>query len=140
MIQVYSEDIGLYGYHKMIVADARDGMEYPMITMDNGSDPGYRGLLAHEVGHNWFYGMMNNNETYRPMMDEGFTQFLTSWSQEKIDGKYVASNPAKSKYINKFREPREVREDEIYYGYIRDACLGKDPQLNTHSDGFNAVL
>ncbi|MCB9255812.1 MAG: M1 family peptidase [Chitinophagales bacterium] len=140
VIQVYSEDIGLYAYHKMIVADARDGMEYPMITMDNGSDPGYRGLLAHEVGHNWFYGMMNNNETYRAFMDEGFTQFLTSWSQEKIDGKYVATNSAKSKYINKFREAREVREDEIYYGYIRDASLGKDPQLNTHSDGFNGAL
>ena len=30
----------------MIVADADDGMEYPMMTLDRGSDPGYRGLLA----------------------------------------------------------------------------------------------
>ncbi|MEZ4917421.1 MAG: hypothetical protein R2836_10615, partial [Chitinophagales bacterium] len=80
VLQVYSEDIGMYGYHKMIVADARDGMEYPMLTLDGGSDPGYRGLLAHEVGHNWFYGMVNNNETYRAFMDEGFTQFLTAWA------------------------------------------------------------
>lgn len=140
VIQVYSEDIGMYGYHKMIVADARDGMEYPMLTLDNGKDPSYRGLLAHEVGHNWFYGMMNNNETYRAFMDEGFTQFLTSWAQERIDGIYTVTTPSTSKYINKFREPREVKEDEVYYGYMRDAILGNDPQLNTHSDGFHGAI
>lgn len=140
ILQVYSEDIGMYGYHKMIVADARDGMEYPMLTLDNGGDPGYRGLLAHEVGHNWFYGMMNSNETYRAFMDEGFTQFLTSWAEEKIDGKYIVTKEPPTKYIKKFREPREVKEDEIYYGYMRDAVLGNDPQLNTHSDGFHGAI
>ena len=44
-IQIFSEDFGRYTYHKMIVADARDGMEYPMMTLDRGYDPGYRGLL-----------------------------------------------------------------------------------------------
>ena len=34
VIQV-SEDIGMYVYNKIIVADARDGMEYPMITLDS---------------------------------------------------------------------------------------------------------
>jgi len=140
VIRVYSEDIGMYGYHQMIVADAKDGMEYPMITLDNGRDPSYKGLLAHEVGHNWFYAMMNNNETYRAFMDEGFTQFLTSWSQEKIDGTYIEKSEYKSKYVNKFRDEREVREDEIYYGYMRDATLGNDAQLNTHSDGFDGAL
>jgi hypothetical protein len=69
----------MYAYPKMIVADARDGMEYPMLTLDGGNDPDYRGLLAHEVGHNWFFGMVGNNETYRAFLDEGFTQFLTAW-------------------------------------------------------------
>ena len=78
IVQVYSEDFGMYVYHKIIVADARDGMEYPMITLDGGKDPSYRGLLAHEVGHNWFFGQVGNNETYRAFMDEGFTQFLTN--------------------------------------------------------------
>jgi hypothetical protein len=140
VIRVYSEDIGMYGYHQMIVADAKDGMEYPMITLDSGRDPSYKGLLAHEIGHNWFYGMMNSNETYRAFMDEGFTQFLTAWSQEKIDGTYIEQSEWKSKYINKFREEREVREDEIYFGYIRDATLEKDEPLNTHSDGFHGAL
>ena len=74
----------MYTYHKMIVADAQDGMEYPMLTLDGGSDPSYRGLLVHEIGHNWFYGQIGNNETYRAALDEGFTQFLTAWGLEKL--------------------------------------------------------
>lgn len=140
IIQVLSEDVGMYGYHKMIVADAQDGMEYPMLTLDGGRDPSYRGLLIHEIAHNWFYGMVNNNETYRAFMDEGFTQFYTSWVEEAIDGKHKVLNKSRFDYINKFREPREVKESTAYYGYMRDAVLGKDPQLNTHSDGFNGAI
>ena len=36
VIKTYSEDIGMYVYPKMVVADARDGMEYPMLTLDGG--------------------------------------------------------------------------------------------------------
>ena len=56
IIKTFSEEIGLYRYPKIVAADAQDGMEYPMITLDGGGEPGYRGLLVHEIGHNWFYG------------------------------------------------------------------------------------
>ena len=46
VIKVNSESWGMYAYPKMIVADAQDGMEYPMLTLDGGEDPGYRELLA----------------------------------------------------------------------------------------------
>ena len=88
-LKVFSEDFGEYVYHKVIVADAQDGMEYPMITLDRGSDPGYRDLLAHEIGHMWFFGQIGNNETYRALLDEGFTQFLTAWALIKIDGEFM---------------------------------------------------
>ena len=85
-MRVFSEDFGRYVWHKVIVADARDGMEYPMITLDSGTDPGYRDLLAHEIGHMWFFGQVGNNETYRALLDEGFTEFLTAWAMIEIDG------------------------------------------------------
>ncbi len=126
VVQIYSTDIGMYGYPKIVAADARDGMEYPMITLNGGNWPGHQYVIAHEVGHNWFFGMIGNNETYRAMLDEGFTQFLTSWSIKKINGIPMHANT--------------YDEGAVYNGYLNDAINKNDAPLNTHSDDFNSVL
>ena len=139
IIEVFSTDFGRYAYPKMIVADARDGMEYPMLTLDGGRDPYYRGLLVHEVGHNWFFGMLGSNETYRAFMDEGFTQFLTAWGLERIDGDTLVTNPPKSRYAQRYTQPELVRESEVYDGFQRDAVRDQMPPINVHSDEFGHV-
>lgn len=139
IIETYSRDFGTYAYPKMICADARDGMEYPMITLDGGSSPGYYGLFAHEVGHNWFFGMVGNNETYRASLDEGFTQFLTYWSMSRLirePKKYHST----SKYFNYYYRPMSQMDQTFLYGYLRDAINENDMPLNTHSDDFNGAL
>lgn len=140
IIEVYSTDFGMYVYHKMVVADARDGMEYPMLTLDGGFDPDYRGLLAHEIGHNWFFGQVGNNETYRAALDEGFTQFLTAWALENIDGDTIIKSRPRNKYVNRFKRYDLVRETSVYSGYLKDAAKGEDAILNTHSDDFGSAL
>lgn len=139
VIDVYSRDFGQYAYPKMVVADCYDGMEYPMLTMDGGSDPGYRGLLAHEVGHNWFYGMVNNNETYRAMLDEGFTQFLTVWALEAIDGKKLYADTPKNPYLKAHFERQEVRGPRAYNSFMMDAMNHEHTEINVHSDGFEGA-
>jgi len=140
IIQTFSEDIGKYAYPKMIAADAADGMEYPMLTLDGGGEPGYRGLLIHEIGHNWFYGMVGSNETYRAAMDEGFTQFLTAWGLNKIDGENIKADAPSSKYRRYFYEPRNARDERVYNAYIATALRGDELPLNTHSNDFNNAL
>lgn len=140
VIETYSTDFGMYIYPKMIVADARDGMEYPMLTLDGGRAPDYYDLIAHEVGHNWFFGMVGSNETYRALLDEGFTQFLTSWSYEKIKGDTKVRLQYKSNYAERFREPEEVRMGEAYNGYIYQAANEDETVIDNHSDHFNGAL
>lgn len=140
VIQTNSESIGMYAYPKMIVADARDGMEYPMLTLDGGFDPSYRSLLAHEISHNWFFAMVSNNETYRAALDEGFTQFMTSWDLEHIDGLHDIQNPEKSAYVNRYRDSTLVRNTNVYNGYMFNNIFGFPVTLNTHSDDFNGAV
>ncbi|MBC8172309.1 MAG: M1 family peptidase, partial [Chitinophagales bacterium] len=139
IIETLSGDFGEYIYPKIIVADARDGMEYPMLTLDGGFDPYYRDLLIHEVGHQWFFAMVGNNETYRASLDEGFTQFLTAWCYNRIDGDVRIVYPEESKYKKKYRDPEDIHFTEVYYGYLSDAIRHNDKQLNTHSDDFNSA-
>ncbi|MEZ4720756.1 MAG: M1 family metallopeptidase [Flavobacteriales bacterium] len=138
IIELYSRDFGEYHYPKMIVADARDGMEYPMLTLDGGSDPGYRSLLAHEIGHNWFYGMVGNNETYRASLDEGFTQFLTSWAMTELEGDSVGVGTPLFSLKKSYEQKVAQRDVSVYAGYYYSSVIyDNDPQLNTHSDKFD---
>jgi hypothetical protein len=77
----YSSLNGDYPYNHVTAVDgtimAGGGMEYPNITvigdMDNAFDLDV--TIAHEVGHNWFYGILGSNERDYPFMDEGINSF-----------------------------------------------------------------
>jgi len=140
IIECFSNDFGKYEYPKMIVADARDGMEYPMLTLDGGFEPDHHDLLIHEIAHNWFFGMIGNNETYRAFLDEGFTQFLTVWGLEKLDGKKRILTESDNFWVKKFDQGEIAREGEVYNAYMRDAIRFKDEPLNQHSDAFNGAV
>lgn len=134
VINVYNTDIGEYLYPKMVVADADDGMEFPMLTLDGEGAPDYYSLFAHEIGHNWFYGMVGTNETYRAFMDEGFTQFLQNLCMEKLE---YNEEPRLAKF-KMFVDNTPARQLTAYLPYLKDAKYGYDGTLNTHSDQFGA--
>lgn len=73
----YSLWNGDYTYDVCTAVDgalsAGGGMEYPNITVIGGvqSDRMLDIVITHEVGHNWFYGMLGSNERRHAWMDEG---------------------------------------------------------------------
>lgn len=85
-LRFFSERVGRYVWPQHSVVDASSGMEYPMVSMDSGSSPGYYGLIGHELAHNWFQGAVGSNETYAAVLDEGCTNFITAWACDSIFG------------------------------------------------------
>lgn len=81
-VRLYSEWVGDYPYDACTAVDgtisAGGGMEYPMITIigDMGSKHALDNVIAHEVGHNWFYGILGSNERDHAWMDEGMNSFV----------------------------------------------------------------
>ncbi|MDB5264288.1 MAG: family metallopeptidase [Adhaeribacter sp.] len=72
-IHYYSLWVGDYPYEQATAVDgalsAGVGMEYPMVTV---TDPS---AIIHEVGHNWFYGILGSNERQHPWLDEGINSY-----------------------------------------------------------------
>ncbi|MFC2176611.1 M1 family metallopeptidase, partial [Bacteroidota bacterium] len=78
----YSLWVGEYPYNQVTAVDGvlseGGGMEYPNITIIGQSENAHNLeiTIIHEVGHNWFYGILGSNERKHPWMDEGINSFV----------------------------------------------------------------
>ena len=135
VIAFYSKHIGRYPYPTMTIADVDEGMEYPMIVMCGGESPSYRYLFYHEIGHNWFYGVVANNETRNPHMDEGFTQLLHTMAMDSLIPDFGNRDAYRWKgwYARRFF-PKQ--NDRLYrqFLYLQHAKIGYEQKVDTHSD------
>lgn len=80
-VKFYSENVGEYPYPQASAVQsalsAGGGMEYPMITVIglSGDAQSLDGVLTHEVGHNWFYGILAFDERDHAWLDEGINSY-----------------------------------------------------------------
>jgi len=80
-VRFYSNELGEYPFDIVSVVQGPEsfggGMEYPTITVISPT-PSAKALdlvIAHEIGHNWFYGILASNERLYPWMDEGMNSY-----------------------------------------------------------------
>lgn len=80
-VKRYNQWYGKYPYKNLSVVDGyyQGGMEYPnLIIVGPGEDRFTRlfeTIIIHEIGHQWFYGILGSNEMDEPWLDEGFTTY-----------------------------------------------------------------
>ncbi|MEO8416407.1 MAG: M1 family metallopeptidase [Ginsengibacter sp.] len=92
----YSSWIGEYDYPLVQAVEgpknnSSGGMEYPTITLITSPDAKTEtldGVIAHEVGHNWFMSMLGTNERDHAWMDEG----LNTYYQFRYEAEKYRSN------------------------------------------------
>jgi len=104
MLERYSTWFGPYRYPVLTVVDGHlrggEGMEYPTLVVI-GKPWGERQLrevLAHEIAHQWFYGMYANNEMDEAWLDESWTSWATDrfmdwWEKQHPDTAKTARHP-----------------------------------------------
>jgi Peptidase family M1 domain len=79
---------GAYPYQTLTIIDppyngqGAGGMEYPTLVTAGtrwrlGRDHNPEAVIVHEVGHQWWYGMVASNEFEEPWLDEGFNTYST---------------------------------------------------------------
>jgi len=138
-IRYYSGWIGEYPYPMAQAVEgpknfSSGGMEYPMITLITSPDADEENLdavIAHEVGHNWFYATLGTNEREYPWMDEGInTYFQFRYEAEKYKANSIFGN-AIPKEIKKL--PTSEFLARLYD--VLNSLPAKQP-VNTPATGF----
>ena len=92
-LESFNDRFGIYPYSEFDLVSTTTfalGVEYPGIVAilvdlyqpgEAGGGPSNTALLesvvAHEVAHQWFYGLVGNDQIDEPWLDEALAQFLT---------------------------------------------------------------
>lgn len=83
-LTTFNSFIGEYAYRTLNVVESNfvyGGMEYPNLVLISDSlekYEDYTNTIIHEIGHQWFYGMVGNNEYNYGWLDEGLTEYITN--------------------------------------------------------------
>ena len=137
----YSKWNGDYPYNQVTAVDgtisAGGGMEYPNVTVigNTRSAKSLEAVIVHEVGHNWFYGIMGSNERVHGWMDEG----LNTLNEMRY-------------FVNKYPEYEALAEtvpfidfhglnyhdqNDLFYRTLQ--FTGLDEPIETHSACFGSA-
>ncbi|MGI8597910.1 MAG: M1 family metallopeptidase [Chitinophagaceae bacterium] len=138
-VRSYSSYLGEYEYPVVAAVegpsnDMSGGMEYPMITLITSptADAEYLdAVITHEVGHNWFYGMIASNERAHAWMDEG----LNTYYQFRYEAEKYRSN---SVFGNALPAELKGRPVDDFLSIIYDVLnkIPMDKPIDTHSAAF----
>ncbi len=134
----YSEKVGDYPYPKACAVrgalKAGGGMEYPMVTViaATGSEKTLDNVIMHEVGHNWFYGILGSNEREHPWMDEGLNSYIES---RYMDSYYKQHRDMD---LSMFGNGKKLAQEDLVY--LLQGRQRIDQSCDTHSDNFSSSI
>jgi len=145
----YSLWNGDYPYNHVTAVDgalsAGGGMEYPNVTVigESGDDFGLETVIMHEVGHNWFYGILGSNERDHPWMDEG----LNSMNENRyIETKYPnrglmwSDSIAQNKKLIKWFDLQSYKHKSTYeLMYLLGARKNLDQAIEEKSEEYTPM-
>jgi len=139
----YSLWNGDYPYNQVTAVDgtisAGGGMEYPNVTVIGNSSNAMELeiVIVHEVGHNWFYGILGSNERVHGWMDEGMN---TLNELRYIYTKYPNNkNMTDMLRGEMFHADHWSHYDMADISYKMIAKLGEDQPIETHSADFTSA-
>ena len=132
-IHFYSTQLGDYPYNtvSVVLGDAykeTGGMEYPTIAFIEVSDSTNElaNIMAHEVGHNWLYGVLATNERDHAWMDEGINTFY----ENRYSAKHYPTSAQRKFPFNKL----PVEYDTLILQSLM--AMHKDQPIETRADSF----
>lgn len=167
-VKFFSDEFGKYPYKELdIVETYLEGgaMEYPQIiqmckyddyALEFEDTPFLLEAAVHEVGHQWWYVTVGNNEFKEPFLDESFTSFSTAYYFDKKEGEYSSKGTKASLreayvYIDERSniEPKKISssvdnfKEQYEYNitiYKKGALILEDLRNRVGEDKFREIM
>ncbi|MFU1796982.1 M1 family metallopeptidase [Paenibacillus azoreducens] len=155
-LKYFSKWYGTYPYSTLSIVVPPDsgngagGMEYPTLVTAFGAkdeSPGYdlERTVIHEIGHQYFYGMIASNEFEEAWLDEGFTSYAEDKLMEQEYG-VIPNLPIQASLIS---SPMSLTQEAWKYGsqdqyalnvYYRGKLLLKAMEQQAGSQTMNKIM
>jgi hypothetical protein len=127
-LRVFNDRFGQYPYAELdIVATptTAGGVEYPGIIAINQEIYPYEGgffqlTVSHEVAHQWWYGVVGNDQIDEPWLDEALTNYSTVLYWEEIAGVETADEIVEAFFWGPYEEAKENGQDRAVIGPVAD--------------------
>ena len=137
----YEQHYGPYGAPELDVVlgtfTAFGGMEYPQLVL---TTPQF-GPVRHEIAHQWFYGIVGDDQRHAPWLDESFA----SWLERDLSGSPDCPSPpvrvVPGVFLDSTMSLFDRRSD--LYGriiYTGGACALEEAAQGIGRDRFRALL
>jgi hypothetical protein len=148
-VKYYSAWVGEYPYNNVSAVDgtisAGGGMEYPNITVIGSASDAFEleTTIAHEVGHNWFYGILGSNERRHPWMDEGINtscEIRYDYTKYTNDSDKQSMDVINQKKLQKrFGLADLTTRFIMYFEYLYSARANRDQVPDLSSEKFSVI-
>jgi hypothetical protein len=136
-----TEWLGEYPYNVVSVVDDAaikpGGMEYPTITVltSGGSEVALESVINHEIGHNWFYGILATNERTFPWMDEG----MNTYYDRRYAAKYYDAKNGNKFFPNAKSIANKIPDYPEAMALHSIIKVKKDQPINTVSEKLSSL-
>ncbi|MEO2077587.1 MAG: M1 family aminopeptidase [Bacillus sp. (in: firmicutes)] len=152
-LQLFSEKFGAYPWPELDICAMEGwfgGMEYPQLVMisipSEGKAARIDSTTAHEIGHQWFYGIIGNNEFDEPWLDESFASYAAALFDQTLDTNppvdetRLADGHLTHSIDNFFENGTESKRNYYYTIYAYGAQTVDDLRKELGDDQFYASM
>jgi hypothetical protein len=132
-LTVFNQKFGPYPYTEFdIVATptTAGGVEYPGIVviaerLYNQEGGFFQHAVGHEVAHQWWYGMVGNNQVLEPWLDEALTNYSTAIYWELAEGEDIGEQIISSYFVSPYEQARSQDRDRAVLGPVENFSQGE---------------
>jgi len=121
-LELFARKIGSYPFAELDVVETptlAGGIEYPGLVVINESyyDSGQgvsdrmEWVVVHEVLHQWWYGVVGNDQVDEPWLDEALVQYCTALYYEEVYGEEALDIVVDTSFRQAYEELKETGRD-----------------------------